>query len=121
VVRYLFLRHGGKVVFFGRFLSILRTFAALFAGTSRMPWRRFLLFNGAGGVVWATLYGLGAYYLGHAIARVGGLVGIGVGVVALIVVVAAVIFARRSESRLGEEAERALPGPLEGYPGGPPL
>ena len=121
VGRYLFLRHGGKVVFFGRFFSVLRTFAALFAGTNRMPWRRFLLFNAAGGIVWATLYGLGAYYLGHAIVRVGGLVGIGLAVVALIIIVAAFIFMRRSESRLEEEAERAFPGPLEGFPGGPPL
>jgi membrane protein DedA with SNARE-associated domain len=119
--RYLFLRHGGKVVFFGRFISVLRTYAALLAGTNRIPWRRFLVFNAAGGVVWATLYGLGAYYLGHEIERVGRPVGIGLAVVALIVVVAALIFMRRSESRLEEEAERAFPGPLEGFPGGRPL
>jgi len=118
--RYLFLRHGGKVVFFGRFISVLRTYAALLAGTNRIPWRRFLVFNAAGGVVWATLYGLGAYYLGHEIERVGRPVGIGLAVVALIVV-AALIFMRRSESRLEEEAERAFPGPLEGFPGGRPL
>ena len=121
VGRYLFLRHGGKVVFFGRFISVLRTYAALLAGTNRMPWRRFLVFNAAGGVVWATLYGLGAYYLGHEIERVGRPVGIGLAVVALIVVVAAVIFVRRSESRLEKGAERAFPGPLEGFPGGRPL
>jgi hypothetical protein len=40
--RYLFLRHGGKVVFFGRFISILRTYAAFLAGTARMPAWRFL-------------------------------------------------------------------------------
>src|SRR5215212_6449408 len=120
VGRYLFLRHGGKVVFFGRFISVLRTYAALLAGTNRIPWRRFLVFNAAGGVVWATLYGLGAYYLGHEIERVGRPVGIGLAVVALIVV-AALIFMRRSESRLEEEAERAFPGPLEGFPGGRPL
>src|SRR6184192_3516632 len=38
--RYVFLRHGGKVVFFGRFVSVLRTYAAFLAGTNRMRWGR---------------------------------------------------------------------------------
>src|SRR5258708_7805630 len=42
---YLFRKHGGKVVFFGRFLAVLRMWAALLAGTHRMEWNRFLLFN----------------------------------------------------------------------------
>lgn len=57
--QYLFLKHGGKVVFFGRFVAVLRAWAAFLAGTNRMRWPRFLLFNAAGGIVWATLYGLG--------------------------------------------------------------
>src|SRR6185437_13094477 len=47
VARYLFARHGGKVVFFGRFVSVLRTYAAFLAGTTRMRYRRFLVFNAA--------------------------------------------------------------------------
>ena len=39
--QYLFLRHGGKVVFFGRFVAFLRALAALMAGMNRMPWGRF--------------------------------------------------------------------------------
>ena len=46
--QYLFLRHGGKIVFLGRFVAILRTFEGLLAGTNRMPWRAFLLFNALG-------------------------------------------------------------------------
>jgi membrane protein YqaA with SNARE-associated domain len=38
LARYLFQQHGGKVVFFGRFVSVLRTYAAFLAGTARMPW-----------------------------------------------------------------------------------
>ena len=34
--QYLFLRHGGKIVFFGRFVALLRTFAAMLAGANRM-------------------------------------------------------------------------------------
>jgi membrane protein DedA with SNARE-associated domain len=121
VGRYLFIRHGGKVVFFGRFVSILRTYAAFLAGTNRMPWWRFLVFNAAGGILWATLYGLSAYYLGHEIERVGKPVGITIAVAAVIVIVVALIFVRRSESQLEAEAERVFPDPLEGFPGGRPL
>jgi membrane protein DedA with SNARE-associated domain len=39
--QYLFRRYGGAIVFFGRFAALLRTFAALLAGTNRMPWPRF--------------------------------------------------------------------------------
>jgi membrane protein DedA with SNARE-associated domain len=65
----LMARHGGKAVFFGRFVSILRFTVAWVAGVSRMDWRRFLVWNAAGGIVWATAVGLVAYYLGHAAAN----------------------------------------------------
>ena len=70
--RYLFARHGGSVVFFGRFLALLRTVAALLAGINNMPWRRFLFFNAAGGVVWASVFGIGAYVAGEQFARLEG-------------------------------------------------
>jgi membrane protein DedA with SNARE-associated domain len=62
----LMARHGGKTVFFGRFVSVLRTTAAWVAGLSRMSWWKFLFWNAAGGIVWATAVALTAYYLGHA-------------------------------------------------------
>jgi membrane protein DedA with SNARE-associated domain len=61
-------RHGGKTVFFGRFIAILRFTAAWLAGLGRMPWPKFLLWNGAGGIVWATAVGLISYYGGKAAA-----------------------------------------------------
>src|SRR5258706_8209214 len=61
--QYLFRKHGGKVVFFGRFIAVLRAWAAFLAGVNRMPWPDFLFFNAAGGITWATIYGLGGYYL----------------------------------------------------------
>ena len=57
--QYLFLRHGTKVVFFGRFVAQLRILTAFLAGENRMDWRRFLLANAAGGILWATLFDLG--------------------------------------------------------------
>ena len=64
----LMAKHGGKVVFFGRFITILRYTAAWVAGIARMPWRKFLFWNAAGGICWATLVGLVAYYAGGAAA-----------------------------------------------------
>ena len=46
--QYLFLRYGGRIVFFGRFVSEIRAFAALLAGINRMQWDRFLAANAAG-------------------------------------------------------------------------
>ena len=63
-----FERHGDKTVFVGRFIAILRFTAAWLAGLSKMPWWKFLFWNAAGGICWATLVGLLAYYLGRAAA-----------------------------------------------------
>ena len=64
----LMAKHGGKVVFFGRFITVLRYTAAWVAGIARMPWRKFLFWNAAGGICWATLVGLVSYYAGGAAA-----------------------------------------------------
>ena len=64
-----FERHGAKAVFFGRFVSILRVTAAWLAGISHMPWWRFLFWNAAGGIIWATAFGIVAYYSGRAAAE----------------------------------------------------
>lgn len=63
-----FNRHGGKTVFIGRFVAVLRVTAAWLAGISHMTWWRFFLWNAAGGIVWATLVGTLAYYAGKAAA-----------------------------------------------------
>src|SRR3989440_5106149 len=117
--QYLFMKHGGKVVFFGRFVAVLRTFAAFLAGTNRMPWPRFLLYNAAGGIVWATLYGLGGYFLGDNIHRLTGTIGTIAIVLAVLLILVLLVLLRRNEHRLEDEAERALPGSLDTYqPGG---
>ncbi|HLI45288.1 MAG TPA: DedA family protein [Acidimicrobiales bacterium] len=112
VGRLIFDRHGPKVVFFGRFVSILRTYAAFLAGTNRMAWRRFLPYNALGGVVWAALYAFGAYAAGSTITKVSGPVAIALGVAAVIAVVAGILVVRRHTGRLSAEAEAAYPGPL---------
>jgi membrane protein DedA with SNARE-associated domain len=112
VAQYLFLRHGGSIVFFGRFVAILRTFAAFLSGVNRLPWPRFLLFNALGGIVWATLFGLGGYFLGVAFETYARPVGIGALVCAVVGAVAASRFVAHHAEALRAEAEAALPGPL---------
>ncbi len=112
---YLFRTQGGKIVFFGRFVAVLRAWAAFLAGVNRMQWSRFLVFNALGGVSWATLYGLGGYFLGEEIHRLTGPVGIVTIVLAVLIIIASLIFVRRQEKQLEEKAEKAFPGPIENY------
>jgi len=109
VGRYLFTRHGVKVVFFGRFVAVLRTFAAFFAGVGKMPWPAFLAANTAGGLVWAGFYTFGAYALGNAATSVGStitIIGYGVASAATI---ASILMVRRSLRRLEQRAGDAFP------------
>ncbi len=87
--RFLFRKYGGRVVFFGRFIAILRTCAAVLAGANRMPWPTFLLWNALGGIGWTVLYGFGAYILGDAAKYISGPVGIGLAVIGGIALLAA--------------------------------
>jgi membrane protein DedA with SNARE-associated domain len=109
------MKHGGKVVFFGRFVAVLRAWAAFLAGTNRMRWPGFLLFNALGGMVWATLFGLGGYFLGDSIHRLTGPVAITTVVLVVLVIIAFLVFVYRNERRLEAEAERVLPGLLDAY------
>ncbi len=110
---WVFRHHGGKVVFFGRFVSILRTYAAFLAGTNQMHWRRFLAFNAAGGIVWATVYGVAYYEFGTALKSLKTPVDIALGVVAAAIIVGFVVWLRRKRSELQERAERELQGSLD--------
>ena len=112
VGQYLFLRHGGKVVFLGRFVALLRILAAFLAGVNRMEWPAFLAANALGGVTWAAVFAFGGYTLGTIVFRLQGVLG------PILLVAAAIAFfgcgflIQRYEDRLQQEAERALPGPL---------
>ena len=110
--RFLFLRHGGKLVFFARFVALLRALAAILAGINCMPWRRFLVFNAAGGVAWAGGYGTLAFFFGERVERFTQPAGIAIVAVGITGALALIRIVRRHEARLEAEAERTLPGPL---------
>jgi membrane protein DedA with SNARE-associated domain len=95
-------RYGGRAVFFGRFVSVLRETIAWVAGLARMSWPRFLFWNALGGVVWATAVGLLAYFGGKALADSVGRYGLYAAlfiVVAVVLVVAGPRLIRRLRSR----------------------
>ena len=113
IARYLFDRHGPKVVFFGRFVAVLRTYAAFLAGTSKMRWRRFLPANAAGGILWAGAYTLAAYMAGNALQRASGTIDLILSGAAILAIVAVIVLIRRQTGKLATQAEAAYPGPLE--------
>lgn len=123
-----FARHGDKTVFLGRFVPIGRIFSAVLAGVSHMRYRRFLIWNATGGIVWATLMGTLGYLFGRQLPLLELIVrrfGFGLlGLLILAVLVRTLIVRRaswtsalrRAASALGERADAfrrliALPAP----------
>ena len=113
IARYVFDTHGAKVVFFGRFVSILRAYAAFLAGTSRMRWSKFLPANAAGGIVWAGIYTLISYFAGNWLQGASGTIDLVIVGVAVLGVTSLLFFVRRQMAVLGLRAEAAYPEPLE--------
>lgn len=113
VARYLFDRHGGKVVFLGRFVSVLRTYAAFLAGVGKMRWWRFTVANASGGLLWAGIYTTAAYLAGNALRSLSGTITVILGIIAVAVIAASILIVRRQSERLTARAEAAYPGPLQ--------
>jgi len=112
VGRYVLDRQGGKVIFVGRFVSILRTYIAFLAGTVRMDWRKFVVSTVAAAIVWAALYTALAYEAAKELKRLSGVVDVVVAAVAVVVVVGVILVTRKQVKLLGDKAEAAYPGPL---------
>ena len=110
--QFMFDRHGGKVVFFARFVAFLRVLAAALAGVNCMDWHRFLLFNVLGGVAWAALFGWAGFTFGKEIETVTTSFAVVSVTVAIVGFLCGLWFLRRHEQSLEEQAERAHPGPL---------
>jgi membrane protein DedA with SNARE-associated domain len=107
-IRRFFERHGAKTVFFGRFIALLRTWAALFAGMGEMPYGTFTLYNASGGILWAATFGAVGYLFGKNLERLQNIVGDASWALAAVVVVAIValwIWRRRREAKITEDAK----------------
>jgi membrane protein DedA with SNARE-associated domain len=80
-------RRGGSAVFLGRWVAFFRAVMPALAGTARMPYRRFLVFNAAGGLAWGVTVVLLGYAAGASYARVEKVVGRDAALIVLAVVV----------------------------------
>lgn len=106
--RFLFKRYGGAIVFFGRFVALLRTYSALLAGANGLRPVTFFLWNAAGGITWACLFGFGGYLLGKGLERVAGPLG---WIALALAVIGGVLlwrFYKRHEERLLDAVEREM-------------
>jgi membrane-associated protein len=104
-----FLRErGGSAVFLGRWTAFLRAVMPGLAGVSRMPYRRFLLWNALGGLVWGTTFCLVGYLAGNSYEVVASRIGTGGAVVtAAVVVVGLVVWRVRRRRAERGRAERS--------------
>ena len=106
---YVFRRHGAKIVFFGRFIPILRTWGALMTGVNRYPWKKFLLWNAAGGISWAVLWGSLAYIFGGALEHYETVAAAAAFALAIVVTVAGGMAVKKQAQELRSCAEREFP------------
>jgi membrane protein DedA with SNARE-associated domain len=97
-------RYGGRAVFFGRFVSVLRETVAWVAGLAGMPWPRFLFWNASGGIIWATAVGLLAYFGGKALADTIGRYGLYAGA-AIVLVLTLLVVGRKARRRRTDRVE----------------
>jgi len=94
-----FARHGDKAIIAARFLLGLRTWSAMLAGMARMPFWRFQLFSGLGGLLWAAVIGIAGYWLGNNLALLESIArGIGVGGLTVLLLIALVLVVARERA-----------------------
>lgn len=58
-------KHGGKTLIIARFMPIVRTFAPFIAGVGKMTYKQFLLFSGAGNIIWVGFFLIAGYFFGN--------------------------------------------------------
>lgn len=96
-------RRGGAAVFIGRFTAFFRAMMPALAGASGMPYRRFLPWNAAGGIVWGGVFVTLGYLAGNSYHHLEKIVGRGFAIgVAVIIVGAIIVWRVRSEKRIDE-------------------
>jgi membrane protein DedA with SNARE-associated domain len=111
-----FTRHGGKAVFFGRFLPLFRSLISIPAGIERMPVLTFLALTTAGSVIWNAAFVCAGYALGQnweVVERYAGLVTDGV-VVVVVLVVGYFVLSRVRRARAGRASAATAAEPESG-------
>lgn len=109
-------RRGGSAVFLGRFTAFFRAMMPALAGAARMPYRRFVVWNATGGLIWGTVFVVLGYLAGSSYHTIEQRVGRGMALaVAAVVIIAAIVWKLRSRRREKlEEREYAVDAPSGG-------
>jgi membrane protein DedA with SNARE-associated domain len=107
--KYLFYKYGARVVFFGRFITVLRTWAAFLAGVNKMHWKKFLLFNALGALLWGDFYGLLGYFFGRELIQYTGLLRYILLNLGVLILIGSVVFTQYHMKRFEAEAEKMYP------------
>jgi membrane protein DedA with SNARE-associated domain len=102
-------RRGALAVFIGRFTALLRAIMPALAGSARMPYGRFLIFNALGGITWGIGFTVGGYLAGTAFEQVAQWAGRVLAIVVAAVAVIAIFiwWLRRRRREAAEDAEEA--------------
>jgi membrane protein DedA with SNARE-associated domain len=108
--RYLFAVHGGKIVFFVRFVALLGPFGGVLAGTNRMPMGRFMAFNALSAVAWTALFAAIGYLFGAMFETVGRTAGIAAVVLTIAAVLLLLRWIHQREAVLQARADEMLCG-----------
>jgi undecaprenyl-diphosphatase len=107
-----FDRHGGKTILIGRFIGLVRALAPFIAGSSGLPYRRFIPYSIVGTGLWSTTFCLIGYVFWRSFDKVAHLVGqaiFGFGVTVAVIVGVVVAYRRRRDIRAWLQAHRRHP------------
>lgn len=85
-----FLKYGGRTVFVGRFISVVKVFAPLSAGVGKMPFGRFLLYDGLGAIIASSLLLTAGYFFGESWVAINNWLGLSGGI-AFVAVLTAIV------------------------------
>lgn len=98
--------YGGRAVFVGRFTAALRALIPGMAGMSRVRYRKFLLWNALGGLIWATGFVLIGYLAGSQYKRIEKYANY-IGLVALVAIIVFLVVRHRRAGESGDEGREA--------------
>ena len=101
--QHYYRKHGGKTVFIGRFMSILRSFGPVVAGISKMSWRTFSMWSVASCIVWGAVFTILGYFFGKSWEVIHSYLGWGGAVAFVLGVVVVLWFLHRKRSKELEE------------------
>jgi membrane protein DedA with SNARE-associated domain len=108
-------RRGAVAVFIGRFTALLRALMPALAGSARLPYPKFLVFNALGGIAWGIGFTLGGFFVGQAFEHVAHLLGQGLAAaVAVAAIIAIAVWAVRRHRREAAEDRAAEEGTRQG-------